>query len=96
MRVNLLRFATDWSPTQHRTCVVPSSYHRRTRVASCSDFALRRNPRMQRRRYDDGTAQVRSRYLEFIVGTQFLFNDPGSYSNTIFSTVLLLPRPLSA
>ena len=44
------------------TCAVPTPYHRRTIVASCSDFALRRNPNMKRRWYGDGTAQIRGWY----------------------------------
>ncbi len=44
------------------TCAVPTPYQPETCVASCSDFALRRNPRMQRRWYGDGTAQIRGWY----------------------------------
>ena len=43
-------------------CAVPSPYHRRTRVASCSDFASRRNPNMKRPWYGAGAAQVRWRW----------------------------------
>ena len=41
------------------TISVPTPYQPETCVASCSDFALRRNPRMQRRWYGDGTTMVR-------------------------------------
>ena len=44
------------------TKVTPSPYHRRTIVSASSDFALRRNPNMKRRRCYVGTAMVRRRY----------------------------------
>ena len=47
------------SPYHRRTNQRPTPYQPKTCVASCSDFALRRNPRMQRRWYGDGTAKVR-------------------------------------
>ena len=47
------------------TIPTPAPYHRRTWVAACSDFALRRNPNMQRRRSLVGTAKVRRRYGVF-------------------------------
>ncbi|MFC2507924.1 MAG: hypothetical protein ACFNYD_03910, partial [Bacteroides sp.] len=64
--------------------------------ASCSGFALRRNPNMKRRRYRVGTAKVRSRYLELIAATRFLFTFPLPYSTTILSTVLWLHHPYEA
>ena len=47
------------NPLQLPTNLLPRPYHPRTRAAASSDFALRRNPRMQRRWWQDGTAQVR-------------------------------------
>ncbi len=44
------------------TISVPTPYQPKTCVASCSDFALRRNPNMKRRWYGDGTAQIRGWY----------------------------------
>ena len=47
------------SPYHRRTNQRPSPYQPETIVASCSDFALRRNPNMKRRWYGDGTTMVR-------------------------------------
>ena len=41
---------------------VSAPYHRRISSSASSDFALRRNPNMQRPRYGDGTAMVRRWY----------------------------------
>ena len=64
------------------TCAVPTPYQPETCVASCSDFALRRNPRMQRRWYGDGTAQIRGWYTH-----------GGRWAGGIFA--LRRPRPYS-
>ena len=47
------------SPYHRRTNQRPTPYQPKTIVASCSDFALRRNPNMKRRWYGDGTTMVR-------------------------------------
>ena len=64
------------------TISVPTPYQPKTCVASCSDFALRRNPRMQRRWYGDGTAQIRGWYTH-----------GGRWAGGIFA--LRRPRPYS-
>ena len=48
------------APYQVRTITIPSSYHPRTCVAACSDFAMKSEHAATQVRgwYDDGTAQV--------------------------------------
>ena len=50
IRPPLALFTRDDSPPLPPIKSLPTSYHRRTCVASCSGFALRRNPNMKRRR----------------------------------------------